>query len=76
MNIRKLTTVGHYHGSTKQIDVIFRPGSFSKFAYYSKKESGIHWHDGDSVWDSWHSQDNIRVTDSPVFYGKATTKKI
>jgi len=74
MNIKKLSTVGHYRGSTKQIDVIFRPSSFAKFAYYSKNESGIHWHDGDTVWGPWHSQDNIRVTDSPVFFGKVTTK--
>jgi len=74
-NIRKLTTVGHYRGSTKKIDVIFKPSSFAKFAYYSKIESGIHWHNGDTVWGPWHSQDNIRVTDSPVFFGKVTTKK-
>jgi hypothetical protein len=74
MNIRKLTTVGHYRGSTKQIDVIFRPSSFAKFAYYSNDESGIHWHDGDTVWGPWHSQDNIRVNNSPVFHGKVTTK--
>jgi hypothetical protein len=74
MNIRKLTTVGHYRGSTKQIDVILKPSSFSKFAYYSEDEGGIHWHDGDTVWGPWHSQDNIRVNNSPVFYGKVTTK--
>lgn len=75
MNVRKLTTVGHYRGSTKEIEVIFRPSSFAKFAYYSEDEGSIHWHNGDTVWGPWHSQDNIRVTDSPVFYGKVTTKK-
>ena len=74
MNIKKLSTIGYYRGSTKKIDVIFRPSSFAKFAYYSKNEGGIHWHDGDTVWGPWHSQDNIRVNNSPVFFGKVTTK--
>jgi len=74
LNIRKLTTTGTYRGVTKNVEVIFRPSNFSKFAYYSEDESGIHWHDEDTVWGPWHSQDNIQVTDSPVFYGKVTTK--
>ena len=74
-NIRKLTTVGNYGGVTKSIEVILKPSSFSKYAYYSVSESGIHWHDGDTVWGPWHSQDYITVNRSPVFYGKVSTKK-
>jgi hypothetical protein len=55
--------------------VVLKPSSFSKYAYYSVSESGIHWHDGDTVWGPWHSQDYIKVNRSPVFYGKVTTKK-
>ena len=73
-NIRKLTTTGTYRGVTNSVEVIFQPSNFSKFAYYSEDESGIHWHDGDTVWGPWHSQDNIKVNMSPVFYGKVTTK--
>jgi hypothetical protein len=74
-NIRKLTTTGNYGGIAQTIEVIFQPSSFSKYAYYSVSESGIHWHDGDTVWGPWHSQDYITVNRSPVFYGKVTTKK-
>ncbi|MFI5236745.1 MAG: hypothetical protein ACHQLA_02270 [Ignavibacteriales bacterium] len=74
-NIRKLTTTAQYGDVTNSIEVIFQPSSFSKYAYYSVSESGIHWHDGDTVWGPWHSQDNITVNHSPVFYGKVTTKK-
>jgi hypothetical protein len=74
-NIRKLTTVGNYGGITKSIEVIFQPSKFSKFAYYSVSESGIHWHAGDTVWGPWHSQDYITISQNPVFYGKVTTKK-
>ncbi len=75
INIRKLTTTGTYGGVTKSIEVVYKPSSFSKFAYYSVSESGIHWHDGDTVWGPWHSQDFLTVNRSPVFYGKVTTKK-
>ena len=74
-NIRKLTTTGTYGGVSKTIEVIYKPSNFSKFAYYSVSESGIHWHAGDTVWGPWHSQDYLTVNRTPVFYGKATTKK-
>lgn len=74
-NIRKLTSTGNYRGVTKSVEVIFQPSSFSKFAYYSEDEGSIHWHDGDTVWGPWHSQDYIKVSQSPVFFGKVTTKK-
>jgi hypothetical protein len=74
-NIRKLTTEGNFGGVTKTVEIIFQPSSFSKFAYYSVSESGIHWHDGDTVWGPWHSQDYITVNRRPVFFGKVTTKK-
>lgn len=75
INLRKLTTTGTYGGVTKSIQVIFQPSSFAKYAYYSVSESGIHWHDGDTVWGPWHTQDYITVNRKPVFYGKVTTKK-
>jgi hypothetical protein len=74
-NIRKLTSTGSYRGVNKSVEVIFQPSSFSKFAYYSVSESGIHWKDGDTVWGPWHSQDYITISKKPVFYGKVTTKK-
>ncbi len=74
-NVRKLTSVGTFGGITKTVEVTFQPSRFSKYAYYSVSESGIHWHDGDTVWGPWHSQDYITVSQSPVFFGKVTTKK-
>jgi hypothetical protein len=74
-NRRRVTSVGNFGGISDTVEVIFQPSSFSKFAYYSVSESGIHWHDGDTVWGPWHSQDYITVSQSPVFFGKVTTKK-
>jgi hypothetical protein len=74
-NIRKIVSKGDYRGTTKIIEVTLQPSKFSKFAYYSVSESGIHWHDGDTVWGPWHSQDYITVSQSPVFFGKVTTNK-
>jgi hypothetical protein len=74
-NVRKLTSTGSYRGVNKSVEVIFQPSKFSKFAYYSVSESGIHWHDGDTVWGPWHSQDYITISKNPVFFGKVTTQK-
>jgi hypothetical protein len=75
-NVRKLTTKGTYGGVTSRVDVIFKPSSFSKFAYYSSSEGGTIWWTGnDTVWGPFHTQDYMRVKSHPVFYGKATTKR-
>jgi len=75
-NIRKLTCTGTYRGVTKTVEVIFKPSSFSKFAYYSMSEGGnIWWTGNDTVWGPFHTQDLMRVYQHPVFHGKASTKK-
>jgi hypothetical protein len=75
-NIRKVTSVGQYYGETSTVSVVLSPSKFSKFAYYSIYEgSSIWWMTRDTVWGPFHTQDYIRVSGHPVFYGKATTKK-
>ena len=75
-NTRKLTCTGTYRGVTKTVEVIFKPSSFSKFAYYSMSEgSGIWWTGNDTVWGPFHTQDYLRAYRHPVFHGKASTKK-
>jgi hypothetical protein len=73
-NIRKLTTVGTYGGETKTIEVIYKPSSFSKFAYLSISDpTNLYWSSKDTIWGPFHSQGNIKAYQHPVFVGKATT---
>jgi len=66
--------VGHYRGSTKEIEVIFKPSGFSKFAYLSIGDpTNLYWSYKDTIWGPFHSQGNINSYRHPVFYGKATT---
>lgn len=74
LNIRKLTTIGNYGGLSKTIEVIFKPSSFSKFAYLSINDpTNLYWSNKDTIWGPFHSQGNIKAYRHPVFYGKATT---
>ncbi len=74
LNIRKLTTIGNYGGVSKTIEVIFKPSSFSKFAYLSISDpTNLYWSNKDTIWGPFHSQGNIKAYRHPVFYGKATT---
>lgn len=75
-NLRKLTASGTYGGLTANVEVVFQPSKFSKFAYYSSSEGGTIWWTGsDTVWGPFHTQDYLRAFQHPVFLGKATTKK-
>jgi len=75
LNIRKLTTKGTYRGVTKTVEVIFKPSSFSKFAYLSTNDPGwLYWTYKDTIWGPFHSEREINSYRHPVFYGKATTK--
>ena len=74
-NIRKLTTVANYGGLNSTIEVIFKPSSFSKFAYLSISDpTNLYWSNKDTIWGPFHSEGNINAYRHPVFQGKATTK--
>ena len=74
-NIRKLTTVGSFGGVNKTIEVVFKPSSFSKFAYLSISDpTNLYWSNKDTIWGPFHSEGNINAYRHPVFVGKATTK--
>jgi len=80
-NIRKIVATGTYRDVTSQVEVTLAPSSFAKFAYYSEDEGDddddehIYWMSADTVWGPLHTQDNIYVNGSPVFWGKVTTSK-
>ena len=75
LNIKKLTTTGYYRGVSKAVEVIFKPSSFSKFAYLSTNDPGnLYWSNKDTIWGPFHSAGNINAYRHPVFYGKATTQ--
>jgi len=67
-NIRKLTSTATYNGTTSTVEVIFSPRRFSEYAYFSENEgSGIWWMKRDSVFGPFHTQDNLRASNHPVF---------
>ena len=75
-NIREIVSKGKFDGITSTVRVTLAPSKFSKFAYYSVSEGkNIWWTENDTVWGPFHTQDEMRVYNHPVFYGKATTQK-
>jgi hypothetical protein len=75
-NIRQITSTGNINGVTSTVQVILQPSKFSKFAYYSISEGGtIYFISADTIWGPLHTQDYLRVSGNPVFWGKATTKR-
>jgi hypothetical protein len=72
-NIRQLLSVGTFSGASSTIRIVLKPSLFSKFAYFSNDEgSNITWANNDTVWGPFHTNDNMLVQNSPVFYGKVT----
>lgn len=75
-NIRKIISSGTYHGMTSNVEVTLSPSKFSKFAYFSVSEgTNIWWNGTDTVWGPFHTQDNLRAANHPVFFGKASSLK-
>jgi hypothetical protein len=75
LNIKKLTTTGTYRGISKTVEVIFKPSSFSKFAYFSTNDPGnLYWSYKDTIWGPFHMEGKINAYRHPVFHGKATSK--
>ena len=76
-NIRKIVATGTYQKITKTVEVTLAPSSFAKFAYMSEDEGKdpIYWMSEDTVYGPLHTQDDINVSGSPVFWGKVTTAK-
>jgi len=73
---KTITSISAFHDVKDTVVVILQPSKFSKFAYYSVYEpSGIWWVTGDTVWGPLHTQDYLRISGSPVYYGKTTTLK-
>jgi len=67
-NIRKITSVANYNHHIKSVEVILAPSRFSKFAYYSVSEGNdIWWMEKDTVFGPFHTQDNLRCDNHPVF---------
>ncbi len=76
VKMKRITAVGVYQSTAETVSVLLQPSSFAKFAYYSKIEGAIDWISKDTVWGPLHSQAklNIPIPNSPVFYGKVTTR--
>ena len=76
-NIKEILSTGSFSGVTREVKVVIQPSNFAKFSYYSEIEpSDSWWNTGDTVWGPMHLQDYLRVSNSPVFMGKVTVRKI
>jgi hypothetical protein len=74
---RRLTmrSIGVYRDSTFTVMAIMRPSNFAKFAFFGgMSAANAWWETGDSVHGPSHTQGVMRVTGSPWFGGKVTTK--
>lgn len=75
-NIRQIESYGIFNGDTSVVRITLAPSKFSKFAYYSISEGGnIWWINQDTVWGPFHTQDRLRASKKPSFYGKASSKQ-
>lgn len=77
-NIRKITSIASYEGDEDTVEVTLSPSRFSQFAYYSQNEGGNIWWTGkDTVFGPFHTQDDMRADNHPVFgvVGYRTTIK-
>jgi hypothetical protein len=67
--------------SSAQIDtswtiIKLQRAAFSQFPYYTTLENGILWYTGDTLWGgNLHTQDFLKTSGTPIFYGKVTTLK-
>ena len=60
------------------VEVYFNPAranSFSIFAWMTDNENNVTWISRDTVWGRVHSNDNLKVNGSPVYFDKVTTAK-
>ncbi|MCF8241342.1 MAG: DUF4900 domain-containing protein [Melioribacteraceae bacterium] len=72
---KKLVATGTYQGITSTVEIILKPSSFAKFAYYMNLFGGSdELTTGDTIWGPFHTNGKLTTTGSPVFYGKATAK--
>ena len=70
----RILSVGGLEDSRDTVLVILQGTSFSRYAYYSKVEGAITWITGDTVWGPFHTQDQMKISGTPVFKGKASAK--
>jgi hypothetical protein len=82
--VSRLRSVSSYPYSSSvtlhdTIEVFFtnkKENSFTLFAWMTDFEGNVFWITGDTVWGRVHSNGNLHVNGSPVFYEKVTTAKM
>ncbi len=75
--IKKIISVGTFEGKTDTVEIITSPSRFSRFAYYSQSEGNdIRWISTDTVFGPFHTEDNLKVDNHPVFGDSGYTTTI
>lgn len=71
----KVVSVGEYGNAKDTVIFWLQPSAFSKFAYYMNIFPGdLFFYTGDTISGPFHTQKQLRVKGSPVFWGKASAK--
>lgn len=55
------------------LDVFAPSNRFSRFAYFSDEESGIYFNTQDTIYGPVHTNEELYITGSPVFYGPVSS---
>ncbi len=70
----KILAVGDVGGVQRKIEIELKSTTFNYYAYMTGDEGGTIWfHGGDVIEGPTHSNDQISITQDPVFMGKLTS---
>lgn len=72
LNIKRLLSTGYSAGNMNTIKIILKPSQFSKYAYFSNEEGGVNWTNQDTIYGPMHTNGDISIIGSPVFFGKVS----
>lgn len=72
---KQITSEGEFNGVTNTVKITFNPSTFAKFAWYAGNMSSKVFITGDTVYGPFHSQSQMNIQGSPVYFGKVTNHK-
>ena len=72
---RKITSCSVFNNSCDTVIVIMTPMNYAQYGNFYTTCGSTYWATGDSLSGPFYTNDYINVTGSPVFLGKASTKK-
>lgn len=65
-------SIGVFQNTRDTVTVVVQPGNFASYGYYSKVEGNITWVTGDTIWGPFHTQSTMKISGTPVFWGRVS----